>query len=430
MSGLNEQFLQLLPKKVALLFGKNTFHRENTFKENLTLEKDIIITKNVRTPDAGELTIATGAITVTGAFHTIDTQSDASSDDLDTINGMSDGQIVEFRAENAARSVVVKHNTGNILTFDGGDLTLDETRKLVKGRYDAALDKVLVQSSGVQLLDEDNMASDSATKGATQQSIKAYADTKLSSVSQGNLNTSTGTVNTASTTIVNLTLPGGGYGFYPQIKNSTGGTTAGFGSLAGDGSTAISGITTSFLTLIGMLTNTGTITAQQRYVTASPPYDMGDGEVGGFIFLLMNKDGTIAASYMADVPPWAYNGPTNIRADKIDLVTGKKYRKVCKTCTPAELFSVKDHKEEYEEITQAIKNADMNLIPHPFASKKPNQTVVLLDPMDENVKKLIDYQNAGGDIQEYFTKGLIYTNDTILKRKGPRGVKIMPIRFK
>ena len=43
--------------------------------------------------------------------------------------------------------------------------------------YDANEDNfVITNISGVTLLDEDDMASDSATQGATQQSIKAYAD--------------------------------------------------------------------------------------------------------------------------------------------------------------------------------------------------------------------------------------------------------------
>ena len=42
-----------------------------------------------------------------------------------------------------------------------------------------AANKSYVDASGVTLLDEDNMASDSSTSAASQQSVKAYADTKL-----------------------------------------------------------------------------------------------------------------------------------------------------------------------------------------------------------------------------------------------------------
>lgn len=103
--------------------------------------------KGVRFPDQGELTISSGAVTITGANHTIDTESDAASDDLDTINGAVDGAVLVLRAANAARTVVIKHNTGNIVTPDGEDITLDETRKTVVLQYDAELTSWLVLSA-------------------------------------------------------------------------------------------------------------------------------------------------------------------------------------------------------------------------------------------------------------------------------------------
>lgn len=94
--------------------------------------------KGLRFPDQGELTISSGAITVTGTHHTIDTESDAASDDLDTINGGSDGMIIIIRAENTARTVVIKNGTGNIETPDDNDITLDTTEKEVMLKYDGA----------------------------------------------------------------------------------------------------------------------------------------------------------------------------------------------------------------------------------------------------------------------------------------------------
>lgn len=90
-----------------------------------------------------ELTIATGAVTVTQNWHTIDTEADAASDDLDTLtaSGVSDGFVLFLRANNTARTVVVKHNTGNIVTTTAADLTLDETYKVVIAIYDATLTK-------------------------------------------------------------------------------------------------------------------------------------------------------------------------------------------------------------------------------------------------------------------------------------------------
>lgn len=73
-----------------------------------------------------ELTIASGAIATTGKFHTVDTQSDAASDDLDTVTGVANGELVLLRPASAARTVVVKHGTGNIKCPQGVDISLAE----------------------------------------------------------------------------------------------------------------------------------------------------------------------------------------------------------------------------------------------------------------------------------------------------------------
>ena len=72
-----------------------------------------------------ELTISSGAITVTNSYHEVDTEGDASSDDLATINGGVDGQLLLIRAANNARTVVVKDGTGNIYLHGSADYDLD-----------------------------------------------------------------------------------------------------------------------------------------------------------------------------------------------------------------------------------------------------------------------------------------------------------------
>lgn len=90
-----------------------------------------------------ELTIASGSVTPTQNFHRIDTESDAASDDLDTIvsSGVTDGFVLVVRAENAARTVVIKHNTGNIVTTTAGDISLTETYQKCILVYDSNLTK-------------------------------------------------------------------------------------------------------------------------------------------------------------------------------------------------------------------------------------------------------------------------------------------------
>lgn len=87
------------------------------------------------------LTITSGEITVTGNRHTVDTEASAASDDLDTINGGSAGFVVFLRSYAAARDVVIKHNTGNILCPGGSDITLADLNEYVIGIYDSGQSK-------------------------------------------------------------------------------------------------------------------------------------------------------------------------------------------------------------------------------------------------------------------------------------------------
>ena len=84
-----------------------------------------------------ELTIAAGVVTKTKGYHTIDTESDGATDDLDTISGGSDGDIIFISAEHDDRTVIIKNETGNI--HCGGDIYLDTAHKVVSLMYNATL---------------------------------------------------------------------------------------------------------------------------------------------------------------------------------------------------------------------------------------------------------------------------------------------------
>ena len=82
-------------------------------------------------------TIASGAITFAQGTTLIDTQSSAATDDLDTISFAGSpqqgeqGTILFIKASNGARTVVVKHMTGNIYNPCLTDIKLDETAKML-----------------------------------------------------------------------------------------------------------------------------------------------------------------------------------------------------------------------------------------------------------------------------------------------------------
>lgn len=85
---------------------------------------------------SSELTIATGAVTAARSTHTVDTESDAASDDLDTIatGSVSDGCLLTISAANTARTIVVKHEAGGagqIHTSTKQDVSLDDDSKTI-----------------------------------------------------------------------------------------------------------------------------------------------------------------------------------------------------------------------------------------------------------------------------------------------------------
>jgi len=95
---------------------------------------------------APTLTIATGIVTATnvGGNYLIDTEGAGATDDLDTISGGNDGQIITIGIVADARNVVLKHNTGNIFNPAQNDITLDVTTDKIELLYSSTLSKWVV----------------------------------------------------------------------------------------------------------------------------------------------------------------------------------------------------------------------------------------------------------------------------------------------
>ena len=137
-------------------------------------------------------------------------------------------------SSSAAGSILFKEDTDNgtnAVTLIGPAATADVTVTLPaatdtlvgKATTDTLTNKTLTSAvlntgvSGTAVLDEDNMASDSATKLATQQSIKAYVDGQVSSVTASSTTTFSnktisGSNNTLSNIAVSSTLLAAGTG--------------------------------------------------------------------------------------------------------------------------------------------------------------------------------------------------------------------------
>jgi hypothetical protein len=83
-----------------------------------------------------ELTIASGAITVTGSYHEVDTENDDASDTLSTINGGGGiGDLLLLKADHSDRTVIIAEG-GNISLDAAGSFSMDHANDrmlLVKG---------------------------------------------------------------------------------------------------------------------------------------------------------------------------------------------------------------------------------------------------------------------------------------------------------
>lgn len=84
--------------------------------QGTTKQTDIVTT------EIADKTISAGVITLTGSkkirFITVDTESAAASDDLDTVSGGNSGELLIVQAADDARTVVVKDGTNLKLQAD------------------------------------------------------------------------------------------------------------------------------------------------------------------------------------------------------------------------------------------------------------------------------------------------------------------------
>jgi hypothetical protein len=255
------------------------------------------------------------------------------------------------------------------------------------------------------------------------------------SVGQADLNTSVGTFSAlASTDVISgvlkrgslVTLPSGQYGFGLETQKSADGSTIAAWWPANTSTSYVA----AALPVAFSVINT-TVLGQQRFINSSPPWNMGNGRDGGFIYLLVDRDRRVLAHYASDSPPWGYNGPTSVRCYRQCPVTKKKYNR---TMVPRHLSEIsRGEKIRYRQqrITNRIKNADMPIIPHPFGDVPEGCAVVLFNTRDDRVARWIEFQNAGGseEFVRMLLEGHIYPDsEPITGAVTPPGVmQVRPI---
>ena len=265
-----------------------------------------------------------------------------------------------------------------------------------------------------------------------------------SNVSQSKLKSTTGDVATTSGTGAVLTLPGGEYGFYPNLFAGTGGVTSYWGwdatNALGKEAGSVLGVTPIAAIYLSSSSAGTSAAARQRYVQASPPYNLGDGDVPLFVFAMIdNATGNVIATYAAADPPWANNGPTDIRAVAIDE-QGRLFKlerpkinraALADPSTRASELAKLYAKPQLVEITQAVKQADMTLIPHPFQGNDlTGKTVVLMDPVSPFCEWFLSLQESGEPAASLLHEDYVRLDNVPLSRASPPGVVAVAARWR
>lgn len=188
----------------------------------------------------------------------------------------------------------------------------------------------------------------------------------------------------------------------------------------------------------------GDATTTTTFIDASPPYNLGNGDMSLFLFLKLDRNGKVIKYNTSRTPPWAYNGPTDIVPDRTiqakdsngDWVGDiRKYKNIPDKIIlppwqggdPEEWLEPQEVHEV--EIDQEMKNRDMSLIPHPFLNMKEGESVVLVDPCSSFIDKLSDKHRTGEDVGLYFKQGHIVLGSEVNCNK-PNGVTVMSAKWK
>lgn len=373
----------------------------------------------------------------------------------------NDAEILTLQGETGSLQTQVTTNTGDIasLQTDKADkiipvtvaniATLDAAGNLTDGGSTVAEVKARANHTGTQLL---STISDSGALAALNSVSQSELD--ASAVGQSEIKSTYQQVShTAAASTVTHTYfvaSGGGFCMGHTMHASTPGGTRQQDLYRRDN--ALTTSPSAAWDLVTIESSGAPFTSYVRlyYVQASPPYDLGDGEIPLFIFgLVDNATGKIESLSVSPEAPWHYNGKTNIQANRKDKVSGRSWRNCCRTqlekfenqvdvktllmnpATRQQGLDILADKKPYEiEITQAVKQADMPDIPHTFGGDLTGKTVVLLDPVSPIIEQLFHLYETGEDVNELIHDGYLTYGNSQIARVTPKGVVCVDLAWK
>ena len=347
---------------------------------------------------------------------------------------------VELVWYNAAKSQIsvttlfTDTNTATAAALYSGPVTSPANARFVRVRTTGGVPATgsavgTVYFDGGRLVD--GLPNDIVNAAAIAANAVGASEIAAGAVHTSELNTSTAST---STTVLELifNMTGGMYVFAPQYKNS-GGNSYGYG-LATRAHRVFS---STYTTSNSFAAVNNTAYAQWRYVAASPPHDMGDGDIPAFIFAVIDNATVVVESIaFAEEPVWLANGPTNAMPDF--WRKGKKFKVVkqiplsfAALSEVERMIAISELPDVEVEITNTMIHADMDLIPHPFQGNDlTGKTVVMLDPVSLVVRQLYELDKAGEDVHSIIRDEYINIGNTALNRVTPAGLLIPETTWK
>lgn len=250
-------------------------------------------------------------------------------------------------------------------------------------------------------------------------------------VGQAQLKTSESTNSNTDDAPFDVTVPGGTYSFWPRYWAST--STSAF--LAG--STSSSNQAVTFDNTSGA-SRTGNV--RSRFIQSSPPYDLGDGIIHGFVYVRLDAYGKPAGVYISEDP--ASYGTTWGGTPEYFSADGKlhgrwKSRKLTIKdvkeghASAADLMDPSNTVIEDIEITPQSKLRGIDERPHPWADSMPSgHQAILLDPMCECTGWIIRTMLDGDSPDQLIYSGHIKIDNTELQRACPPGMKAYKAKLK
>ena len=180
-----------------------------------------------------------------------------------------------------------------------------------------------------------------------------------------------------------------------------------------------------------------TVYVDERYFQASPPYDLGDGLVRHFVYVMLDAAGNVIGTQIADDPTWAHHSPINIKSATYERAMVGTQTLEAALADPLMrddvLNGVSPIIKQRLPITQQVRDQVMSDFAHPFmGNDMTGKSVVLLDPVSDFVGRLSEIAKISHprDVRDMITAGHIVIDNVPLPRKMPGNVQAVAARMK